>query len=73
MTNDYAREDRFMALVMTAWDAATESMRQNYRNYNKGRAAGSTTWEEMYNWCLQQEDWLEYIMLARLGGPGRYG
>jgi len=68
-----ARERRCMALVMSAWDAVGESEHCAYRSYTESRPLCTVTWEEMYNWCVQQEAWVEHIMLAQLGGPGKYG
>lgn len=73
MSNDRAREKRFMAIVMTAWDSVGDDGRRIYKDYAIGLPDKDSTWEHMYNWCLQQEAWVEHIMLAQLGGPGKYG
>lgn len=64
-----ARELHCKRVIDAAWPFADRDAHDRYREYARRRGlTGRLTWEDMYNWCVQDEEWLECIMLSRLSG-----
>lgn len=65
-------EAKAMPVVVGAWRYATLGARSRliaYRNRVSGERGGSDShWSEDLEFCLKDDEWVEAIMLYRLGG-----
>jgi len=60
-----SREAYCRKIIEAAWSFAGRDAQDRYRAHAR-RCQTRLSWEYMYNWCVQDEEWLECIMLSRL-------